>query len=206
MSTLLLIPTRMERAGLSRTGGRAVLCGMGPVDAAAGAMRALMATSGVSQCVLAGIAGTYDPEVLPIGSVVCGGTFQLHGVGAGVDECLILPEQMGLPADAAGDLPVVSRELATARLPDYMQRACMLTVCAASVDAGHAQRRHNRYTDVLVEEMEAFAVARACRLAGVPFNCVRAISNIAGDRDAGRWRVQDALLAIDLALSQLVES
>jgi len=165
-----------------------------------------MTTAGVSRCVLVGIAGTYDPDVLPVGSVVCGGVFQLHGVGAGVDETLLLPEQMRLPADAAGDLPFGSRELATARLPDYMQRACMLTVCAASADPDHAQRRHNRYTDVLVEEMEAFAVARACRLAGVPFNCVRAVSNIAGDRDVSRWRVPDALLALDLALSQLVEA
>jgi futalosine hydrolase len=43
--------------------------------------------------------------------------------------------------------------------------------------------------------MEAFGAALACHLAGVPLVVVRGISNHAGERDATRWRVREALAA-----------
>ena len=43
--------------------------------------------------------------------------------------------------------------------------------------------------------MEGFAVALACRLAGVPLLIVRGISNTAGDRDTIRWQIEAALAA-----------
>ena len=54
--------------------------------------------------------------------------------------------------------------------------------------------------------MEGFAVALACALARVPCAIVRGISNVAGDREAGRWRIPAALAAARaLALQALVE-
>ena len=41
--------------------------------------------------------------------------------------------------------------------------------------------------------MEGFAVALACRLRGVPFDIVRGISNVAGDRDKSHWQVAAAV-------------
>jgi futalosine hydrolase len=41
--------------------------------------------------------------------------------------------------------------------------------------------------------MEGFAVAAACRLRGVPVAIVRGISNVAGDREPSRWRIDEAL-------------
>jgi futalosine hydrolase len=43
--------------------------------------------------------------------------------------------------------------------------------------------------------MEGFAVAAACRLRGVPVAIVRGISNVAGDREPSRWRIDEALEA-----------
>jgi futalosine hydrolase len=48
--------------------------------------------------------------------------------------------------------------------------------------------------------MEAFGVAFACHLARVPLTVVRGISNAAGNRDKGDWRLDEALTsALDLA-------
>ena len=43
--------------------------------------------------------------------------------------------------------------------------------------------------------MEGFAVAVACRLAGVPLKIIRGISNHAGDRQHSRWKITEALLS-----------
>jgi futalosine hydrolase len=43
--------------------------------------------------------------------------------------------------------------------------------------------------------MEGFAVAAACRLAGVPLDIVRGISNTAGDRDTSGWQIEAACRA-----------
>lgn len=41
-------------------------------------------------------------------------------------------------------------------------------------------------------DMEAFALARACRLAGVPFRCVKFVSDAADEGSAGDWEANKA--------------
>ena len=55
--------------------------------------------------------------------------------------------------------------------------------------------RRARFRDALAEDMEGFAVAFACALAGVPVSIVRGISNVVGDRDPAHWRIPAALAA-----------
>ncbi|MGH3131750.1 MAG: futalosine hydrolase, partial [Gaiellaceae bacterium] len=55
-----------------------------------------------------------------------------------------------------------------------------------------------------VEAMEGFAVLRAAELAGVPALEVRAISNEIGEPDRRRWRLAEALAALERALPRLV--
>jgi futalosine hydrolase len=57
----------------------------------------------------------------------------------------------------------------------------------------------------VAEDMEGFAVALACRLAGVPLTIIRGISNTAGDRDHARWRVPEALAAAAALSLQTLE-
>jgi futalosine hydrolase len=45
------------------------------------------------------------------------------------------------------------------------------------------------------EDMEGFAVAAACRLAGIPLDIVRGISNTAGDRDHSHGQIDAACRA-----------
>jgi len=71
-----------------------------------------------------------------------------------------------------------------------------------SVSQGVTWRR--RHPDALVEEMEGYAVALACRHAGVPVSVVRAISNVAGDRDLSNWQLTPAFDALNRALVALM--
>ena len=43
--------------------------------------------------------------------------------------------------------------------------------------------------------MEAFGVAMAASLMGVPLQVVRGMSNTAGDRQLSQWKINDALEA-----------
>jgi nucleoside phosphorylase len=52
--------------------------------------------------------------------------------------------------------------------------------------------------------MEGFAVLRAAALAGVPALEVRAVSNEIGEPDRARWRLTEALEALDGALVRLL--
>jgi futalosine hydrolase len=52
-----------------------------------------------------------------------------------------------------------------------------------------------------VESMEGAAFARACLALGVRGAELRAISNPAGVRDRGAWRLKEALTALERAVS-----
>ncbi|NDH95322.1 MAG: futalosine hydrolase, partial [Planctomycetia bacterium] len=67
--------------------------------------------------------------------------------------------------------------------------------CAASATAEDAATRLEEFPTAVAEDMEGFAVALACRLAGVPCQIIRGISNRAGDRDKARWQIEPALRA-----------
>jgi len=57
-----------------------------------------------------------------------------------------------------------------------------------------------------VEAMEGFAVLRAAKLAGVPAVEVRAVSNQIDEPDRQRWRIDDALAALEAALPRLISA
>ena len=80
------------------------------------------------------------------------------------------------------------------------------TVAAASSDAAAAAGWARRHPDVRVEEMEGWAVALACRRAGVPLTVVRAVGNVCGDRDVAGWRTAEAMAALDAVLAALLHA
>jgi futalosine hydrolase len=52
--------------------------------------------------------------------------------------------------------------------------------------------------------MEGFGVLRAAALAGVPAVELRAISNAVDERDRSRWRLDDALAALQEAIPRVL--
>jgi nucleoside phosphorylase len=175
---LVVAATERELAG---AGGAATLvCGIGPVEAAAATARAL-AESRPSAIVHVGIAGAKSlaPPAVVLGSaaVYC----DIAG-----DRDSILPRVGRVEPDAG--------LLAAARTALPEAHVLPIATCAR-VGGGTACE---------VEGMEGFAVLRAAELAGVPALEVRTVSNLVDERDRSRWRFDEAFAALETALTRLV--
>ena len=213
---LILIPTERERrrigsllAGPDAGDTVTELCGFG-IAAAAARTAALVASLRPAHVVLLGIAGALDDR-LAIGTAARFDAVACHGIGAGSGQAFIPAATLGWrqwpgepddPGSAIGDVipcaAPVRAGLRTERL--------LLTVTAAAASPEDVRHRKGIFPEASAEEMEGFGVALACRLADVPCTIVRGISNVAGDRDTTRWRVDEAVeAAADLARRIVLE-
>ena len=207
--TLVLVPTEIERRHLARQPRFGVdapceLCGFGPVAAAARAA-ALIDRHRPDRLLLVGIAGTFDPATLPVGTAAAFGRAVLDGVGVGSGAAFVPAGTMGFAhwTDEAGGWSVGDElELAT---PVPPAPGPLLTCCAAAGSAEEARWRRARVPGATAEDMEGFGVALAGRLAAVPVAVVRGISNEVGDRRVDRWRVPEALEAAWAAAAPLLD-
>lgn len=211
--TLVFVPTALERDRLDELGGLPgydiELCGFGPIAAAARTAQ-LAEQRRPAGLLLLGIAGSYDCERHPVGSVVEPGRVHLDGVGAGTGDRALGPEALGFPQWPGTELGPGDGKTGTGNTAIFDcielgdDETSLLTVCAASATPEEAQRRRQRFTGVAAEDLEGFGVALAARLAGIPLRIVRGLSNVAGDRDHTHWRIDDALSsARELALAIL---
>ena len=170
-SLLLIAATERELCGQP-----GLVCGVGPVEAAAATATALALDR--PQAVLhVGVAGGRG---LSLGTLVIGSEALYADLAAGIPVTPRVEPDAGLVAAAAAALPEASV------LPIATTAAVGRSGIAADVEA-----------------MEGFGVLRACSLAGVPAVEVRAISNEIGDEDRARWDVEAAIAAIADALPRL---
>lgn len=216
---LLLVPTDLEWRRLLDLGGLPpgfalqALAGFGPIAAAA-RTASLLERLRPARVILVGIAGTYDPERLPVGEAAPFGQVASEGVGVGEGERFLGPPALGFP-QWPGDEGLPPEERASPEPPDRVDdllslaapsgvdAPLLLTTCAASDSTEHAAQRRARFPAACAEDMEGFGVALACALGGVPCTIVRGISNVVGDRDPKRWRIPAALAAARRALLAL---
>lgn len=154
-----------------------LVCGVGPVEAAAATSREL-ALRRADAVLHVGIAGG---RTLEVPSLVVGTEALYCDLGAGI--------------------PVVSRLEPEPRLVETVMGALAE---ARALPIGTSALVGAVPHDVAVEAMEGFAVLRACALAGVPAIEVRAISNEVGEDDRARWDVTGALGLLERALPSLV--
>jgi futalosine hydrolase len=162
-------------------------CGFGLAAACAGAAHAISthpdeAAGGV---LLAGAAGTYDADRLPIGAAMDAGAVRLDGIGAG--------------GSGPAELGFAETDVIALAGPDGE----LLSVAEAAATVAGAAIRAERHPNALAEEMEGYAVAVAASLFGVPLRIVRGASNLAGDRDHAGWRMRDALAAVRACVREL---
>lgn len=207
MSVLLLFPTQYERSRIlseAVKGVETAVIGFGPVEGAIGAAAALERHPDPSLCVLAGFAGTYDPERFPPGSVVEVSSFRLYGIGAGTEPDLLLPEEMELPDGVPLSVETAAGPETPLRIKG-VERVKGLTVCAASGSIDQAARRKGRFPEGMVEEMEGFSAARICNRKEIPFACFRGIVNVAGDRRKKYWKIDEASSALTEILKKVVK-
>ena len=218
--TLLLVPTQLELDRVRDLGGLEpghalqAVCGFGPVAAAARTAQ-LIERLRPRRAFLVGIAGAYDVERHPVGSALVFGRVAIDGIGAGEGERFVGPPAMGFPQwpgtpettpePVHDSLDLWVPETSADALADVSSGGLLLTTCAASDGPEHARERLARHPDALAEDMEGFAVAMACALAGIPLCIVRGVSNEVGDRDGRNWRIPAALAEARRVLLELFE-
>lgn len=175
MTLLIVAATEAELCGFD-----GLVCGVGPVEAAASTARALAGRE-VGAVLHVGLAGARRGCGVEVGSLVVGSGAFYEDLAA---TRRLAPDTVhadpGLVAAAAAALDVEPVLIGT----------------SGRVGGSAACR---------VEAMEGFAVLRACELAGVPAVEVRAVSNHVEDA-RGDWRMDDALGALARALPGLVAS
>jgi futalosine hydrolase len=173
---LLVAATDLELCGHP-----GLVCGVGPVEAAAAVAREL-ALRPPSAVIHVGIAGA-------------------HGITPGG---LVIGSE-AVYSDISAEIPVIERiepdsEL-LASIRAALPEALVLPIGTSASVGGSARDVHH---GPRVEAMEGFSVLRACALAEVPAIEVRAISNELSEGDRSRWRIGRALEAISDALPRLL--
>jgi futalosine hydrolase len=162
-----------------------LVCGVGPVEAAAATARAL-ALRPFDAVLHVGLAGARD---VPVGSLVVGTEAVYCDLSAEWPVVERVAADPALVAVAAAVLPAASQT------PIHTSATVGGARESASDTVSHGP---------LVEGMEGFGVLRAAELAGVPAVEVRAISNELGEPDRAKWNLSGALEALEDALPTLV--
>jgi nucleoside phosphorylase len=154
-----------------------LVCGVGPVEAAARTAAALTSTR-LEAVLHVGIAGSraFEAPMFVIGN---------EAVYCDADD----PRWIELRTPAAAELV----QAAQRALPD------------ARVEPIGTTARVGGSSGCEVEAMEGYAVLRAAALAGVPAVEVRVLSNAIGEPDRAKWRFDDAKDALAGALPALVQ-
>ena len=219
-NTLVLVPTSLEldrlqnriAEHLERTNGAVELSGFG-VIAAASRSAFLIEKHQPKRVILVGIAGSLSANAqnnqstwpLEIGTAACFDRVACYGIGAGTGDAFLSAGDIGWK-HWTGSVEIGDRiEIGIGNVQDISRHQTLLTCCSASIDEGDVSRRRKAFPDAVAEDMEGFSVAVSCRLAGIPLEIVRGISNCAGDRDKSNWQITEALdAAADLVL-KLIE-
>ncbi len=171
--TLLVAATERELCGLE-----GLVCGIGPVEAAAATARAL-AQVRPNALLHVGIAGGRGiaPGTLVVGSeaVYCDASWE------------------AIPRREASD-------------PGCLEALRAVLPGAPVLAIGTSARVGGTPPELRVEAMEGFAVLRAAALAGVPAVEVRAVSNEVAEPDRSRWLIEEALEALAAAIPRLLSA
>jgi nucleoside phosphorylase len=157
-----------------------LVCGIGPVEAAAATARAL-ASDPPAAVVHVGIAG-----------------------GRGITPGGLVVGRESVYVDLSAEIPVVAHiepdPVLLERVREVLPNALVLPIGTSGAVGGVTGG------ELRVEAMEGFGVLRACALAGVPAVEIRAISNELAEGDRSRWRVGRALEALGEALPGVLEA
>jgi len=171
---LLVAATELELCGHP-----GLICGVGPVEAAATTSREL-AVSRPRAVIHVGMGGSRG---LTPGTVV---------VGSEAFYC-----------DLGSEFPVVDRIRADSALVAEVQAAVPEAVVLPIATSAFVTGSKRTTETFRVEGMEGFGVLRACQLAGVPGVEVRVVSNDIGEGNRALWMMRRALEVLDSILPRL---
>jgi nucleoside phosphorylase len=180
MKPRILVVAATPRELAVATGWHAVLCGVGPVEAAA-ATAAAIAEYRPAAVLHVGIAGARRRCALAPAQLVIGGAS--HYADSNVPETWAPRLVTAMPTVLAA-----------------MQHACP----GALVRTIGTSARVGGTSDCDVEAMEGFGVLRAAQRAGIPAIEVRAIANDIEEEDRALWHFDAAFTAITRVTPRLV--
>lgn len=176
----ILVVAATARELATPDGWRTLLCGVGPVEAAA-ATAAAIALHPPAAILHIGIAGARRVRMLAPASFVIGGDARY---------C-----DLHVPEVWAPRTVVASAQLVAA-VRTVLPLAPVVTIGTSAQVGGTA--------DCDVEAMEGFGVLRAAQRAGVPAIEIRVISNDIEEDDRARWHFEAAFAAITAVTPALV--
>lgn len=184
-----------------------VVTGVGPVNAALSIGRVLGENKDVCGVVNLGVAGSFDLEQAPLGSVVAADSeiwpeYGLH-TAEGIDPRGIkfpVLEYTGVDGqysvwDRIELEPEKGFRLLKLSAPKDLLKGASMTVSGVTGTEERARMLTERYAP-LTENMEGFSLALACLQAGIPFLELRTVSNLVGSRKPEHWKLDDALQAL----------
>ena len=172
---LLIAATELELCGHA-----GLVCGIGPVEAAAATARHL--------------AVERPRAVLHVG--VAGGRRLTPGA-------LVLGTE-AVYVDLVSEVPVVERVEPDPTLLAAVQAAIPEAIALPIATSAAVSSPDTTPHSLRVEGMEGFAVLRACELAGVPAVEARAVANAIGEGDRARWMIRRGLEVLDEAIPRLL--
>ena len=178
----ILVVAATARELATPDGWHTLLCGVGPVEAAARTAAAIAALHPAA-ILHVGIAGARRARAFAPASLV---------IGSEARYC-----DSNVPAEWAPSVVSASPMLLHA-VQHALPHAVTLTIGTSARVGGTV------HCDV--EAMEGFGVLRAAQLAGVPAIEVRAISNDIEEQDRARWHFDAAFAAITAITPQLVRA
>ena len=181
---VVCVATEMEGA-LLRGRVPVLVTGIGAVNAGV-ALTRYLEREGARSVISCGIAGAYPGafEEIGLGGVVCAESECYGDLGAHSGSGFLDLRAMGFPLigeDVFNELPM--------GLFPAERRAKFVTVNSCSGDDAGARALAER-SGGSVESMEGAAIAHVAMLYGIPVGEIRGISNRAGNRDRGAWRVR----------------
>jgi futalosine hydrolase len=173
---LVVAATQEELRGAE--GGSTLVCGVGPVEAAARTAAELQAMSRLKAVLNVGIAGgrVFDEPEPVIGS---------QAIYCDADDPRWI--ELRIPAD-----------------PQLLE-AAKLALPQARVEPVGTSARVGGASGCEVEAMEGYAVLQAAALAGVPAIEVRVLANAIGEPDRRLWRFDEAKALLATVLPGLIK-
>jgi futalosine hydrolase len=182
---VILVVAATDRELEGAAGVETLVCGIGPVEAAAATARAL-AERRPDAVLHVGIAGA---RTLDAGALVIGSESIYEDVPA--DD----PLQQTVAKVSVPGRVIPDRELLAA-VRRALPEALLLPIGTSARVGGTSACE--------VEAMEGFGVLRAAELAAVPAVELRAVSNTIGESDRELWRFDDAFSALAAAIPRVL--
>ena len=171
---------------------RGLVCGVGPVDAAA-ATAAEIARERPIAVLHVGIAGARRLSALAPGALVIGTEARYFDLGVSAEWA---PSVVAASAVLLGVTRIA--------LPSAPAMPIGTSARVGGTSATDCNSNAGQNAGVTIEAMEGFAVLRAAALAGLPAIEIRAISNEIEESDRGFWQFDAACAAITNATPLLV--